>query len=651
MSSCLLLFLVLFPAVCAPVSYLVGRRNKRHRDTFVAVVTALELAAAVGLMAGGQTLVRIEGVLGLGLSFAADGFRCLMALIAAVGWLEATLMLREYFAHSRNRNRYYLFWLLTLSGTVGVFLSADLFTTFVFFEVMSFASWVMVIHTEKPDAMKAAETYLAVAVIGGLVTLLGIFLLYHQLGTLEIDRLYEAAAAAENREALWAAGLLTLVGFAAKAGSFPLHIWLPTAHPAAPAPASAVLSGVIIKTGIFGILVLSTQVFRYNFTWGMLMLSLGVVTMLLGAVLAVYSVDLKRTFACSSVSQIGFILVGIAMQCLLGHHNALAVDGTLLHIVNHASIKLILFPAAGVIYCTTHTFDFDKIRGFGKKKPALLLVMALPMASLAGVPGLNGYVSKTLLHESIVEYIHLVPETAALFTAVEWAFLLAGGLTTAYMLKVFVCLFVEQPPMGQTGAATLHPRPYASKLSLGTLLCLTALLPVLGLLPNVLMDGLAAMGRGFMAGKAPAHAVDYFAWVNLKGSLISLGIGFVVYGLLIRRFLVEGSGADSRYPDRWPRQLDLEARVYRPLLLTVLPFVGAVIARAGERLVDGTVALLSKALYYKQTSTVRFPENKEFAAYDPDPKPRIGFRYSFSYSIIFMGVGIALTLLYVLIRG
>ena len=116
---------------------------------------------------------------------------------------------------------------------------------------MSFASWVMVIHTEKPDAMKAGETYLAVAVIGGLATLMGIFMLYHLLGTLEIDALYDAAAAVENKSYLWAAGLLTLVGFAAKAGSFPLHIWLPTAHPAAPAPASAVLSGVIIKTGVF----------------------------------------------------------------------------------------------------------------------------------------------------------------------------------------------------------------------------------------------------------------------------------------------------------------------------------------------------------------------------------------------------------------
>ena len=648
MSKMLLLFLVLFPTLCAPVSFALGRRSKQLRNNFVAVVTGLELAAAVALMAGGEASVRIEGVLGMGLHLAADGFRCLMALIAAIGWFEATLMLREYFAHSRFRNRYYVFWLLTLTGTVGVFLSADLFTTFVFFEIMSFASWVMVIHTEKPDAMKAGETYLAVAVIGGLATLMGIFMLYHLLGTLEIDALYDAAAAVENTGYLWAAGLLTLVGFAAKAGSFPPHIWLPTAHPAAPAPASAVLSGVIIKTGVFGILVLSTQVFRYNYTWGMLMLAAGVITMVLGAVLAVFSIDLKRTFACSSVSQIGFILTGIAMQCLLGHHNALAVDGTLLHIVNHASVKLILFPAAGVIYCTAHTFDFNKIRGFGKDKPLLMLVMGIPMASLAGVPGLNGYVSKTLLHESIVEYIHLVPESAALFTAVEWAFLFAGGLTAAYMLKVFFCLFVQEPAVG------LHHhdhKPYASRLSMGTLTCLAAIMPVLGLLPNKIMDGMAALGRGFMHGHAPDHAVHYFAWVNLKGSLISLTIGVLVYLLVIRPLLTERDCSGVHYPNRWPEKVNLETALYRPVVLTILPFIGAFGARLGETLVDGTVALLGKLLYYGQTRTVSPNVDEGFAAYERDPKPRIGFRYSFAYSIILMGVGLSLCLLYVLIKG
>ena len=645
----LLPILVFWPACAAPVSYVIGKFSKSARDLFVAAATLAELVFAVVLMINGAGEFRIDSFCGLGIGFIGDGFRCLMAVIAAIGWFSSTLMLREYFAHSKNRNRYYCFWLLTLSGTVGVFLSADLFTTFIFFELMSFASWVMVIHTEKEDAMKAAETYLAVAVIGGLVTLMGIFLLYKQLGTLRIDSLYDAAQAVSGSPALWVASILTLFGFAAKAGSFPLHIWLPTAHPAAPAPASAVLSGVIIKTGIFGILVLSTQVFRHSFGWGSLMLVLGVITMLLGAVLAVFSNDLKRTFACSSVSQIGFILVGVAMQCLLGHHNALAVDGTLLHIVNHASIKLILFPAAGVIYCSTHCFDLNKIRGFGHDKPLLAVIMGIPMASLAGVPGLNGYVSKTLLHESIVEYVHLVPETAVLFTVVEWLFLLAGALTCVYMLKLFVCIFVQKPT--EELKEHMHT-PYASKTSLGVLCALVAILPVMGVLPNAVMDSMAALGRGFMHGEAPAHAVHYFAWVNLKGALISLVMGIFLYLFVVQALMCKWNREEGcTYLQCWPQALNIETAVYRPLFQHILPFVGAVIARLGEGIVDGTTALMAKLLYFKQSRNV-IPERDElFAAYKPKPGARVGFRYSFAYSIMLTGLGLSAALLYILFNA
>lgn len=644
----LLPLLVFLPAAAAAVSYIIGRFSKSARDLFVAGVTLAELVLSVVLMLTGAGEFRMDDFCGLGIGFMGDGFRALMTLIAAVGWFASTLMLREYFAHSRNRNRYYCFWLLTLSGTVGVFLSADLFTTFIFFELMSFASWVMVIHTEKRDALKAAETYLAVAVIGGLVTLMGIFMLNDLLGTLRINSLYDAAQSVSNTTALWVAGILTLFGFAAKAGSFPLHIWLPTAHPAAPAPASAVLSGVIIKTGVFGILVLSTQVFRYSFGWGIMMLVLGVITMLLGAVLAVFSNDLKRTFACSSVSQIGFILVGIAMQCLLGHHNALAVDGTLLHVVNHASIKLILFPAAGVIYCSTHCFDLNKIRGFGHDKPLLAAVMGVPMASLAGVPGLNGYVSKTLLHESIVEYVHLVPETAVLFTIVEWLFLLAGALTCVYMLKLFICIFVQKP--SDELKAHMH-KPYASVVSIAVLCVLAAILPVLGVLPNALMDSLAALGRGFMHGEAPAHAVHYFAWVNLKGALISLVMGLAIYLLVVRTWLCEKTEEGCLYLQRWPEWLNIEEALYRPVVCTLLPFIGAVVARLGEGIVEGTTRLLSKLLYVKQTRNVLPELDAEFAAYRPKPGARVGFRYSFAYSIMLTGLGISAALLYILFNA
>ena len=211
---------------------------------------------------------------------------------------------------------------------------------------------------------------------------MGLFLLYYQTGTLQISELYEAC----QGKNVYAAALCLLVGFGAKAGAFPLHIWLPKAHPVAPAPASALLSGILTKTGIFGILVISCQILFHDELWGTFILMIGVITMFLGALLAVFSIDFKRTLACSSVSQIGFILVGVGMQGLLAEENALAVRGTFLHMVNHSVFKLVLFMTAGVIYMNVHKLNLNEIRGFGKKKPLLAgiyLMGALGIAILA----------------------------------------------------------------------------------------------------------------------------------------------------------------------------------------------------------------------------------------------------------------------------
>ena len=453
MNDYILLLPVFLPMAGALAAYAAGRKNKTARDYLADAVGGAEFvlcAVLLALVGNGRVFsLSLPGICGRGLSFKLDGFRALYALIAALMWLMTTVFSREYLAHYRNRNRYYLFTLLTCGATAGVFLSNDFFTTFIFFEIMSFTSYVMVVQDDKPAAMRAGTTYLAVAVIGGMVMLMGLFLMEYRLGTLAFDRLHSAVEALEDRSCLYLPGALILFGFGAKAGMFPLHIWLPKAHPVAPAPASALLSGILTKAGIFGVLVLTARVFLRDALWGRVILALGVVTMVLGAVLAVFSIDLKRTLACSSMSQIGFILVGVGMQGLLGEENALAVWGTGLHMVNHSLIKLVLFMCAGVVYMNTHALDLNKIRGWGRNKPLLNVCFLMGALGIAGVPLWNGYVSKTLLHESIVEYSELLARTGSpvgLYRAVEWLFLLSGGLTAAYMTKLYVAIFVEKPP-------------------------------------------------------------------------------------------------------------------------------------------------------------------------------------------------------------
>jgi hydrogenase-4 component B len=452
MSAYLLSLLVLLPFLCGFAVYPVGRRSPSARNILTTAVTAVEFILSL-LLFGMQGMEGgLEGVCGFGLHFTANGFGSLLGVLTTFLWLTTVSPSQEYFAHgqSTHPDRYYLFYLLTLGAMLGVSLSADLYTTFVFFEIMSFTSYVWVVQNEKPFSIRAADSYLAIAVMGGLVMLMGVFLLYDMLGTLELDRLAELAAAvpAEKRGLLYAAGGCCLFGFGAKAGMFPLHVWMPKAYPASPDPASALLSGILSKAGVFGVAVVSCQIFLHDSTWGLVILLFGVVTMVVGAVLGIFSVDLKRTLAGSSMSQIGFILVGMGMQGLLGTENTLAVWGTVLHLVNHSLIKLILFVAAGVVCNTVGSTLLNDVRGFGRGKPWLMLVFLAAGLSVSGVPLTSGYVSKTLLHESIVEYIHVLATRGVpigLFRAVEALFLFSGGLTFAYMTKLFITLFVEKP--------------------------------------------------------------------------------------------------------------------------------------------------------------------------------------------------------------
>ena len=599
--NCLIYLLVFMPMVAAFLSYLIGRKSKAGRDLFMRLVVLAEFALSVALLVTGghgeETLTSLNEICGMGLHFTANGFRRIYVVVAAFMWLVTGQFSPEYFAHYRNRNRYYLFVLVTLGATVGIFLSADLYTTFVFFEIMSLCSYVWVAQDEKPGSMKAGGTYLTVAVLGGMVLLMGVFLLYQQTGTLMIEDL-PAACAGKN---LYAAAICMLVGFGAKAGAYPIHIWLPKAHPVAPAPASSLLSGILTKTGIFGILVISCKMLVHDSLWGTVMLAIGVITMFLGALLALFSVNFKRTLACSSVSQIGFILVGVGMLGLLGEHNTLAVRGTFLHMVNHSLFKLILFLVAAVIYQNTHKLELNDIRGFGRNKPLLMGCYLMGALGIGGIPGWSGYVSKTLLHESIVEYIEGLAHgeflslffTESAMKCAEWIFLISGGLTVAYMCKLFVAVFLEKNENPDVQRSFAEKKNYLHPLSKIALAVTALISPVMGMLPYGTMDKMADAAQEFMGVHHAGHQVHYFTWINLKGSLISIAIGAVLYFVVVRGWMMRKETTGNRsYVNRWPEWLDLEDKLYRPVLMKLLPGVLGGICRFLDGFMDVTVIVL-----------------------------------------------------------
>ena len=579
MIEILIALIVFMPFAGAAAAYVLGNGNgsgaESKRDTAAVAVTAAEFVLSILLFAAGKDMqgFSLPVLFTEGLVFTLSGFRRTYCLVTALMWFGTTVFSMEYFRHERRAlNRYFLYVLMTLGATEGVMLSGSMMTSFVFFEILSFTSFTWVIHEENEGAVKAGYTYLFIAVIGGLILFMGMALLYHAAGTLDYDALsavFRDHSIAETGE-IYAAGVCILLGFGAKAGMFPLHIWLPKAHPVAPSPGSALLSGVLTKVGIYGILMSVLSVFTASFRFGLTVMAAGVITMFLGALLALFSVNLKRTLACSSMSQIGFILTGLSMYMLLmaaGEHHAayMTLAGSMLHMVNHSMIKLVLFMAAGVVVMNIHVLTLNEIRGFGVKKNALKAAFLLGALGISGVPFFNGYISKTLIHEGIVEAIEysegLSARLPGLLHVVEWVFLVSGGLTFAYMCKLFICVFIQKNrDLERQRAFDADHR--------GMGLCSTLVICIPSLFMIILGNPAIIRALGsLMSGDDAVRGFAPFTLGNLKGGFISLAIGAAVYLVIVRKIMMK----DGKYLDLWPAKLDLEDLVYRPLLTRILP--------------------------------------------------------------------------------
>ena len=643
----LLLLMVFVPMVMGFIPMAV--KNTKTLNLAMVAVSLAELALCLYLMFNlplfeGQ-VVTVEWFAGIGINLNVNGFGILQAVATSLIWVGSSVFSDEYFDHApQNLRRYYTFWAITFGATLGLFLSNDLYTVFIFFEVMSFASYPLVVHNQDKDSIAAGNSYLSVAVIGGLVTLTGIFILSNIAGTVVIDEIAAAVAGYEHQDKLFITAVLIFFGFAAKAGMFPLNGWLPKAHPAAPAPASAALSGILIKTGIFGAIVVTSRVMQGNEKWAMFVLCIGILTMFLGAFCAFMSVNLKETLAYSSMSQIGFIVIGVAMTQFLGDHGTIAAYGTVLHMINHTMIKLVLFTCAGIVYQNTHSLNLNEIQGFGKGKKLLTVCFGTAALGIMGVPFFNGYISKTLLHEGIVEKIHFLHEVHAatgFFQFAEVIFLISGGFTVAYMTKLFICLFVKNP----TKEWHLH-KAYVSKRTGVVISAVAVLIFVFGAMPHQTMDKLAELTSHFMGVHPLDHAVHYFSWVNLKGAVISLSIGAFLY-FVVAQFTVITK--DKKYVNPWNHKLTVENMLWRPLVFTVLPFVLGLAGRIIDKLPEMVLLVIRKIFFSTAKIPHTFFHGKNTKEEDGVPAVSFHITESLAYSLLLFGIGLVATVIYLFV--
>lgn len=523
-------------AALLPVLY-----RKLLQDTFAVVVTGLTLAGVVTLapavLQGQLPTASLPGLLGR-FNFAVDRFGLLFALVGSFVWFAAMLYAIGYLREDPARVRFLSILLVLLGANLGVVLAADLLTLFVFFELLGLVALLVIVHTGSDEARAAGVKYFWMTFGGGLALLAGIVVVVMQSGSLVWAPLPEAVGSGWR----WTIFGLLLIGFGVKAGMVPLHIWLPAAHPVAPAPASALLSGVMIKAGAYGLFRSLDMLVRPEggaAAWnevvdmGMVLAMLGILTMATGVVMALLQDSVKRMLAWSSVSQIGFVLTGLGVGALLAADGAMASAGALLHVVNHALFKSCLFLAAGAIALRCGSADMGQLGGLWRRMPVTFGCVLVATAGITGIPLFNGSVSKNMIHHGLVEASQR-PGGEILVYA-EWVYLAVAAGTIAYFSRFIYRVFLRRAPQQQA----LESGREASPAMLTGLLLPVAPILWLGLYPHEILQTLIAPGLENQ-GLSPAPVSHYLEHYFLSGKDLLAFAGMLAGGLAV-------AGIGARY--------------------------------------------------------------------------------------------------------
>jgi multicomponent Na+:H+ antiporter subunit D len=424
----LIFLFVAIPLVVAGILPLVGKVSKKVLPDILAngVLAAL---LALSVVQGRSLISRgpdIETFTWLGepltLRLALDGFSLLMLVTIALVGLCITLYSVNYMDHYGAKANFYALFLVMLAGMNGLVLVTDLFQVYIFLEVAAVASYALVAFGLGHDELEASFKYLMLSAVASAFIVLGIALLFGATGALSFDAVALGLQSLDQKYLAGICAAFFVFGFGLKAALVPFHAWLPDAHPSAPAPISAALSGLLIKvSGVYALARIFLNVFGLTPALSTVLMYLGVISMVTAALLALGQRDFKRMLAYSSISQIGYIILGIGLGTPLG------ILGGLFHLVNHALAKSLLFLNSGSVQMATGTRNLDEMGGLAKRMPVTAATTVVGSLSIAGVPPLNGFWSKLII-------------VVALIQAKHWGFallaILASVLTLWYYLLI-----------------------------------------------------------------------------------------------------------------------------------------------------------------------------------------------------------------------
>lgn len=486
-----LLAVILFPVLAGTILLFLKKTDNRKKVlTYVGIAMGIAGLLVLNALFGTEKEILLFSLTeDIPVVLKLDNLGKLFLAVMSLIWLLAGIFSFPYMKHEGKEGRYFGFYLITLGAMAGLGCAGNLVTMYAFFEFLTLASFPLVIHNQSRKAIMAGLKYLLYSLFGAYMALFGLFFLCRYTDTIAFvpGGTLNMELAKGNESVLLLAACLMIVGFSVKAGMFPLHAWLPTAHPVAPAPASALLSGVIVKAGVLAVIRVIFYEFGTDFvrgTWVQyVFMTLSLITVFMGSMLAFRENILKKRLAYSTVSQLSYILFGIALL------NPDAFTGALLHVAGHALIKCALFLCAGAVIFRTGITTVDGLKGIGKKMPVTIWCFTIASLGLIGIPPTGGFISKWYLAvgalESGIEGFQYAGPVVLLVSAL---------LTAGYLLPVTIKGFFpgadfdyDNVKKCEAGAAMTIP-----------LVILAALSVFIGMFPNPLIEFISAFAAGLM---------------------------------------------------------------------------------------------------------------------------------------------------------